>query len=427
MDSMEVVHASYLDLASNITDLRARVDQWQAGDEASLNIAKEKMERVNVILAATSWPPELKAASAKIKAGNGTMKRSLESKDQSQASAAAKIVGDGSHDLTHSFYGDWLPGLKSQHFSPMAMHVIYLDLNNNIADLKMRVAAWDKGDEASLNIASEKLERIQVLVTHALSTGVMAKPLMAIGSSLPAVSAALGRKNAATTVGALKPLSDAAHDLTHDFYAWLNTTAGSDDPACVQAAYADLSANLADLKTRVTAWEQGDADSLNIAQEKVERIQTVLAHNKWSPPMLGAIQKIDSALPMVIRALKQASPALTQRALVPVSDASHDVTHAYYGDFLPQAHSPVQIASHSDMPIGQSAAPMAMTQSTSGNSDSHSHGGETIAAPDPNRGWILGGFGAVNVIAIALAAFFKTRLPKKKKAAKSISKGEIAE
>lgn len=419
-DSMEVVHASYLDLASNITDLRARVEQWQMGDEASLNIAQEKLERIEVILAATTWPANMRGATTKVKAAVTPMKQSLNSKDQAQAGTAAKIFGDASHDVTHAFYGDWLPALKGQHFSTMAPHVIYLDLNANIADLKTRVAAWEKGDEASLNIAKEKVERIQALVQHALSTGVIVKPLNAIGASLPPISAALERKDVATATGALKPLSDAAHDLTHDFYVWLNVTAGADDSACIQAAYVDLSANLADLKARVTTWEQGDASSLNIAQEKLERTQIVLAHANWSQPMAGAIQKIGGAVTEVNLALRQQNPALSQQALKPISDASHDVTHAFYGDFLPQAHQSGHVASHSDMQTGHSTTPVATAQTTSGHTDSHGHAEETANASTPDKGLILGAFGAVNGMVIALAAVLKTRTPKKKRAEDAI-------
>ncbi|MBI5031952.1 MAG: hypothetical protein HZB51_15585 [Chloroflexi bacterium] len=424
-DSMEVVHASYLDLVGNIADLRTRVEQWKTGDEASLNIAKEKLERIQVVLAATTWSPIMRSATTQVDTALPTMKQSLNNKDQAQATTAAKMLGDGSHDVTHAFYGDWLPALKGQRFSTMAPHAIYLDLNTNIADLRTRIAAWEKGDEASLNIAVEKMDRIQALVQHALSTDVLVKPLNAIGASLPAISAALNRKDVAAATGALKPLSDASHDLTHDFYAWMNVTAGSNDPACIQAGYLDLTANLADLRSRVTSWEKGDASSLNIAQEKLERIEIVLAHAKWSQPMVNAVQKIERALPDVTLALKQQNVALTQQALKPISDASHDMTHAYYGDFLPQAHQTGHVASPSNMQ-GHSTSPVTTAQTASGHSDSHGHDEEVATTSSSEKGLVLGGFGLINGIVIGLAAIVKVRTQKKRQVEK-ISSGAAAE
>ncbi|MBI5029297.1 MAG: hypothetical protein HZB51_02130 [Chloroflexi bacterium] len=425
--AMEVVHASYLDLAGNIADQRARVDQWQNGDEASLNIAKEKLERIEIILATTKWAPTMLKATTAVNAAIAPMQRALNASDQAHARTAAKTMSDASHDVTHAFYGDWLPSLKGQHFSTMAPHAIYLDLNANIADLRTRVAAWEKGDEGSLNIAVEKVERIQVLVQHAYSTAVLLKPVNAIGASLPSISAALARKDVAAATGALKPLSDAAHDLTHDFYAWLKVTAGSNDPACIQAAYMDLSTNIAELKTRVTAWEKGDASSLNIAQEKLERIEIVLAHPRWSPPLLSAIQKIEHALPDVTLALKQQNPALTQESLKPFSDASHDVTHAYYGDFLPQAHQSVQVALHTDTQTGHSTAPVTSAQTVSGHADSHGPTETAVDSSTPDKGLVLGGFGVANGMVIALAALFKIRTRKKKRSEKTTSTGALPE
>src|SRR5665647_2560874 len=62
--SMGVVEGSYLHLTTNITDLRTRVTNWQKGDDASLGVAKEKLERVEKVLASTGWPSEMAASVA---------------------------------------------------------------------------------------------------------------------------------------------------------------------------------------------------------------------------------------------------------------------------------------------------------------------------------------------------------------------------
>lgn len=420
--AMEAVHASYLDLSGNIADLRVRVDEWTQGNESSLNIAKEKLDRIDAVLGSTHWPSVMLAAIGKVRAGHAPMSNALNAKDLAAATTAAKTLGDAAHDVTHAFYGDWLPSLKEQHFSPMAPHAIYLDLSANLADLRSRVAAWGQGDENSLNIAKEKVDRIQVLIQHASTTGTLLKPLKAILSSLPSISGALEHKDAAAANQALKPLSDAAHDLTHEFYTWMGVTSGADDPACVQAAYLDLSLNTADLKSRITAWEQGDASSADIAQEKLDRIQGVLAHTAWPQAMAASILQINAAVPAVAHALNMKSPSESQQAVKPISDASHEVTHAYYGDWLPHAQM-VASASHSGMQHGSTGPALVLTD-MSQHSASHSHSDTAMATPDPNKPILLGGFGFVNALVIVTAAILKWRQPKKTRAQRTLENAD---
>ena len=56
-----------------------------------------------------------------------------------------------------------------------------------------------------------------------------------------------------------------------------------------------LRSALEEYVTCLTAWEQGDASSLDIAQEKLERVQAVLAHTKWPGPMTAATGKTAAA------------------------------------------------------------------------------------------------------------------------------------
>ena len=336
--SMETIHAAYLDLSANITDLRSRVDQWQKGDEASLGIAQEKLDRIEIVLGSTAWPQAESSAIAKTKAAVGLMTKALDAKDPAAAVVAAKAFGDASHDVTHAHYSDWLPGLKDARFTPMAPHAAYLDLAANIADLRSRVDLWQKGDEASLGIAQEKLDRVGVLAKHLAAVGALPKPVTAIDRSLPAIGSALAAKDAARAQESLKPLADASHDLTHDFYVWLNGSAGASDAACVQASYLDLSANIADLKSRVSAWEKGDDASLGIAQEKLDRTEGVLRHVAWPKAITPAVDKARAAIGPIRQGLGAKDAAATVKALTALSDASHDITHAYYADWLPGAY-----------------------------------------------------------------------------------------
>jgi len=419
--SMEAIHASYLDLAGNITDLRSRVSEWQKGDESSLNIAGEKLDRIQMVLASVAWPPALAPAITKTKAAADPMSKALKAKDIKAADPAAKAFGDASHDLTHAFYGDWLPALQGTTFTDMAAHASYLDLTANIADLRTRVGLWQQGDESSLNIAKEKVDRLNILVKHMSTLGVLAKPRQAVANGLPAVTAALEKQDAAAAQSALKPIADASHDLTHDFYSWMKITAGPHDPDCVQASYRDLALNVTDLRARITEWQSGgEESSLNIAQEKLERVAVVLDHVVWPSAMAAGISVTRSAVEPLKLAFKDKVASSAQQALKPIADASHDLTHAYYGDWLPTAHSGDHMQKKDDgmggmaMPAAARALPVPVS-APQNESVPHGHGAEAQASPVATRSLALGGFGAVNGLVIVVAAVLKTRTTSKAK------------
>jgi len=335
--AMEAIHASYLDLAANISDLRTRVGEWQKGEEGSLNIAKEKMERMEVIVASVTWPKEMAVSVRKIVAAYGPMAKALMSKDMAAAEVAAKAMGDASHDFTHEFYPDFLPALQGTGFSMMAPHAIYLDLNANINDLGSRITAWQKGDESSLNIAKEKVERIGILLPHMASTGVTLKSLQAIEKTLPPMSDALETKDIPAAQQALKQITDASRPLTNDIYSWMNLTAEATSSACVQASYLDLAANVSQLRTQVGEWQKGNPSSLNIAEDRLQKIELLLAHTAWPQGMAPAINTIEGAVAFTTKALKANDVSSVDAVLKGLGDGSHDVTHAYYGDWLPYA------------------------------------------------------------------------------------------
>ncbi len=419
--SMEAIHGSYLDLTANIADLRTRVGEWQKDDEGSLNIATEKLERIQVVLSSVVWPHDLSGAIAKTQAAVAPMSKALKAKDFTAAQPAAKAFGDASHDVTHAFYGDWLPALRGAQFTSMAPHASYLDLAANISDLRTRIAQWQEGDENSLDVAKEKAERMSVLVQHMTSFGVLAKPVRAIGAQLPAIIDALEHKDGAAVQGALQPIVDASHDLTHDFYQWLDITSASENPDCIQAAYLDLLGNISDLRTRIAQTEAGDEASLNIAQEKLERVEVVLTHVMWPGALSASIGATQAAIAPMKHALKNNDLVMAQQTSKLIADSLHDVTHAYYGDWLPGAHAGSQ-AQHMGSDMSQ-AVPKTAAGESGGHSDAkpgesapHGSGTAVQTTSASARGIVLGGFGAVNGLVIVLAAILKAKNPKKLRA-----------
>ena len=51
------------------------------------------------------------------------MKSALAGTNLQAAVAMAKVLGDAAHDLTHDFYGVWLPQTKGRPLPAMATHV----------------------------------------------------------------------------------------------------------------------------------------------------------------------------------------------------------------------------------------------------------------------------------------------------------------
>ncbi|MHB1134938.1 MAG: hypothetical protein ACYC4L_21415 [Chloroflexota bacterium] len=400
---MEVTHASYLDLSANIADLRTRVAQWQKGDEASLNIAKEKLERAQVVLDATGWPQELAPAVAKARAALAPMGRALETQDQAAAERVAKELGDASHDVTHAFYGDWLPALAGNHYDPLAAHVVYLDLSANVTDLQTRLVAWRGGDESSLNIAKEKTERAEALVTHLRSTGVMAKRLSALERGLLAMYLALEAQDKDAALQAIRPLATSARELAGDAYALLDLVAASDEPGNVQASYLDLTRNITALRAGVAAWQKGDAAGLAAAEEGLSRVRTVAAHAYWPGEMAGAVEMTRGAAESLATARAARNLAGAEAAAQEFGDASHDVTHAYYGDWL--SASALQAAA------GAASAGKTGQKASGGHGHEAASAGETEAAAAGTDWLVLGGFGAALALVIAVAAITKPRKP----------------
>jgi hypothetical protein len=355
----EVTHSSYIDLLGNISDLRARVGQWQKGDEASLGIAEEKLERIEAVLDANSWPESMRASVARTKAAAGPMWKALEAHDMAAAEAAAKEFGDASHDVIHEFYDDFLHELDGSRLGQMAAHIIYLDLVANISDLRTRIGQWEGGDEASMNIAKEKAERIEIILPHLASTGVLAKWIPSIESGLPGVFAAIEREDVVAAQQAAKPIVEASGGLTRDAYVWMDLVGGTTDPACIQASYLDLSRTISALRGNISAWQKGETGSLDLALGNLSRAQILLAHPTWPVEMEHAIARTSAAVALVAQALGQEDfqpsplaghadmpgmPAMdagqhslvaAEAAVKELGEGSHDLTHDFYGEWLP--------------------------------------------------------------------------------------------
>jgi hypothetical protein len=132
--------------------------------------------------------------------------------------------------------------------------------------------------------------------------------------------------------------------------------------------------------------------------------------------MATAIDATRAAVQPLEQAFNDKQLAAAEGVLKPIGDASHDLTHAYYGEWLATAHS----GSHS---TGSSMSNMAMPPaqpapaakgSVQDESQPHGHSAPVAATSSATRSLVLGGFGAVNGVVIAAAAVFKIRSGRQK-------------
>ncbi len=401
--SMEVVHGSYLHITGNITDLRARVTEWQGGNADSLKLAGEKLDRVSVVLSSTGWPKEMSKSVARAKAAVGPMAKALKEEDKAAADKVSSEFGEASHDVTHEFYGDYLPAMQEMPSNQMAAHVTLLDLAGNFADLQSRIANWQKGDESSMGVAKEKAERIEVLITDLYSTGVLVKDLPPIQRALPALYAGIDKKDSAAAAQAAKPIAAGASQLDKDTSTWMELVRAGSDPSCVQASYLDLTKSITDLRSGVTVWGKGDEAALGTVSEKLARVDLLLTHAAWPSELTDAIERTRYASWLMSQAIKDKNRTATERASTEFGDASHDLTHALYGDWMPAG----------GLKGVKAQSGMAMNHGQPAPAGGHSHGGaasvdQAALAEGPNWG-VLGAFAVAMLLVVSVAAATKPR------------------
>lgn len=329
------LHVAFLDLARNITDLRVRAAEWQTGTDASRDLAAEDAERINAVLSRTAWPGELKEQIAVIQAAMPALDKALDGTSAAAIKAPIGAIADSEHELMHGFYEIWLPAQDAKSLGAMGAHVGFLDISTNIADLRTRVGAWQKGDDASLDMAGELAERIDALLARIPWPDSLAKEVGAIKTAMPGVDKALGAKDAKAVKEPLAQLADASHELTHEFYEQFLAKGATTSPDCVYASYLDLSANVTDFRTRVAAWQKGDDASLDVAAEKVDRIAMVIDHVAWPDELKATVTSMHDQLEPVSTALTAKSQATLKDPLSMVATASHDLTHAFYESWMP--------------------------------------------------------------------------------------------
>ncbi|MDP2663631.1 MAG: hypothetical protein Q8R28_23190, partial [Dehalococcoidia bacterium] len=213
-------HAIYLDLASNISDLRSRVTAWQKGDESSLNIAKEKAERIGLVL------PHMEETGVSLKTVKAIERSlpavtdALEKKDAVAAQEALKPLAEASPNLTRDFY-TWM-NVTAGADNLTCIQASYLDLTANIANLRTGVSEWQTGNQDSLKTAQERLDRAKLVLDHPEWPAAMAAPIGEARASLDIMAKALTSKDLSSASSSASVLGNASAGVTRAYYSdWL--------------------------------------------------------------------------------------------------------------------------------------------------------------------------------------------------------------
>lgn len=176
----------------------------------------------------------------------------------------------------------------------------------------------------------------------------------------------------------------------------MGLTAGSEDPACQQAAYLELQRRNAAIQNGVAAWRNGDVGGLALARVELARLEATLAHPFWSEPLKATVDKTRTAAAGLSQALKDKDQARAEAAVRSLADAAYYVATAYYHYWLPSGV------------LLNTAVQEGVGASVGGHGDSHGGTATPAAQANPGPNWlVVGGFGLAIASVIAAAWVLK--------------------
>jgi hypothetical protein len=112
-------------------------------------------------------------------------------------------------------------------------------------------------------------------------------------------------------------------------------------------------------------------------------------HTPWPGEMVNAIDRTTNAMGMMAEALKDKNSAAADAASVELGEGSHDITHEYYGAWLPGG----------GLQGARTQVSSVQRQGQTASSGAHGHGGTATVAQAEGPNWlVIGGF----VVALTL-------------------------
>ncbi|MBI4319635.1 MAG: cytochrome c [Chloroflexi bacterium] len=329
-----MVHAGYLDVSTNINDLRAQVGNWEQGNDSGRRIGIEKIDRLNWVIPHVSWPEEMEKSIEQLAEALEPLEDALKAEDLAAAKDAVSVVGSVSHDLTHAFYDRWVASIEGQ-ASAATTHAAYLDVTTNISDLRSQLGNWEQGNDSGRRIGIEKIDRLNWVIPHVSWPEEMEKSIEQLAEALDPLEAALKAEDLAAAKEAVSIVGSISHDLTHAFYdRWMASIEARGEADMVHAGYLDVSDNINDLRAQIGNWEQGNDSGRRIGIEKIDRLGWLTPHIAWPHEMESTIGQLDEALKPVEAALKAEDLDAAKEAVSKVGTISHDLTHAFYDKWV---------------------------------------------------------------------------------------------
>lgn len=220
------------------------------------------------------------------------------------------------------------------------VHAGYIDVSANVNDLRTQIGNWEKGQDSGRRIALEKVERLEATTQHIpWPTRELDDADRELRAALHDVEHGLTDKELAEAQEALAKVSGAFHTMTHAFYdKWVASMRGRTGTVMVHTVYADVAANVNDLRTQIANWESGQDSGRRIALEKVDRLEALGEHIAWPTAKLRtASGEIHEALHDLDHALQGQELEEAKESLAKVSGAFHDLTHGFYDEWVASA------------------------------------------------------------------------------------------
>ncbi|MBI4302191.1 MAG: cytochrome c, partial [Chloroflexi bacterium] len=210
-------HIVYLDISANVSDLRAQVANWEKGQDSGRRIAMEKVDRLNNVIPHVAWPGVMIGSALELKDALEPVEAGLEAQNLVATTQALAKVSDAFHSLTHAFYDKWITSQRGM-MAHAVVHASYQDIWLNVNDLRAQVANWEKGQDSGRRIALEKVDRLEALIPHVAWPREMKHPIDELHEGIEGAEKGLTAQDVAATKEALSMVSEAFHELTHEFY-----------------------------------------------------------------------------------------------------------------------------------------------------------------------------------------------------------------
>jgi ABC-type molybdate transport system permease subunit len=320
--SFDVSVAQYFLDAAGFHGMSTALSETQIIDPVYLST----VNRVQKVLAHTTWPAELNAGAQAFIKSLGEFAAALEADNVTDAIEISETVHDAQHELSHSI-DHWMGGVQASNVEvdPFDVSVVQCFLDSaGFHDMATALSETQTIDPAYLSTVNRVLKVLaQTTWPSELKDGASA-----FASSLGEFAAALDADNVAGAVELSEKVHDAQHDLSHSIDHWMGEVQApmaEADPFDISVAQYFLdAAGFHGMATTLSETQSIDSTYLS----KVNRVYKVLMHTTWSSELDTEAQALIESLGSFSQALEADNVADAVELSETVHDAQHELSHS---------------------------------------------------------------------------------------------------